>query len=136
MDDDSKESLKGISLLMALGAAQRAGTVSSLLYQARDICQRADDPAYLPLREGIDKLLSQIPGASTRLARALGVEPANYDYYDGNDHLRALIEFRKERGLPVTENEEGPPFDPPPFENPADLYALLCSPSDTSEEGP
>lgn len=132
MDESRREDLKDISLLMALGAVQRAGTVSSLLYQAWDICMRADDPAYRPLGEDILKMIDRVPGASARLARALGVEPEGLDFYSENDHLRDLVEFRKERGLPVVEDEEGFP-EVPPFEHHADLYRLLCNPAHTKE---
>jgi hypothetical protein len=129
------EELKDISLLMALGAIQRAGTVKSLLWQARDICMRADDPAYHAVMQKIDEMFGMIPDSSSRLARALGVEPEGLDYYDGTDHISDLNDFRRARGLPV-EKDEDDLEAPPPFEHPADIYSLLCksppNPDDSS----
>lgn len=128
------EELRDMSLLLALSASQRAGTVKSLLFQVRDICMRADDPAYHVVMERIDEMFCLIPDASTRLARVLGVEPDALDWYDGNDHMRDLNAFRRARGLPVEQEDEDD--EPPPFENPADIYYMLCQSSPVEKRSP
>lgn len=117
-----REELRVATTLALFQRAKNTAAIHTLIWKARDIATSMTfDRGWRDFIEALDVADRKIPSDPATFARtALGVEPSDWDYYDGNDYDRAVETERVVRGLIPT--EEGQPVD---YEHPADILRRL-----------